>query len=232
MKTTLIAIISFIVGCVATGLFVREGMDLLDDEQLVNFQHAELLKGTLVASGQDEKVIMLIRNYIEDGICKDASIQDIYSEEKHRKRISEEIQRFYFALDEKPPEHVSKWLEDGTLTYEKVEDAFSVSHFTQGQNESEIYGTQRYKNISNIGWKELAATAFLYDAEGNLLEKQEIKLSGVVNPQNDAIFEFVFEKPEPGQESFFQHFEIDVLLKGTKADQGGVINSESLRSST
>ena len=218
MKTTLIAIISFIVGCVATGLYVREGMDLLDEEQLVNFQQAELLKGTLVAHGQDDKVIMLIRNYIEGGICRDASIQTIYSEEAHRKRISEEIQRFYFALDEKPPDHVSKWLKDGTLTYEKIEDAFSVSHFTQGQNESEVYGTQKYRNISNVCWKEVSATAYLYDAEDNLVEKKEIELNGVVNPQGDAVFEFVFKKPEPGQGSFFLGHEIDVTLKGTKSD--------------
>ncbi|MDQ8209705.1 hypothetical protein QEH52_19460 [Coraliomargarita sp. SDUM461003] len=224
MKTTLIAIISFIVGCAATGLFVREGMDFLDQEQIVNFQHAELLKGTLVANGQDDKVIMLIRNYIEGGICRDASIQTIYSEEKHRKRISEEIQRFYFALDEQPPDHVSKWLKDGTLTYEKVEDAFSVSRFTQGQNESEIYGTQKYRNISNVGWKEVAATAYLYDAENNLVEKKEIELNGVVNPQDDAIFEFVFQKPKPGQESFFLGYEIDVTIKGTRADQDAVGN--------
>jgi hypothetical protein len=218
MKTTLIAIISFIVGCVATGLFVREAMDLLDEEQLVNFQHAELLKGTLVANGQDDQVLMLIRNYIESGICRDASIQTTYSEEKHRKRISEEIQRFYFALDEMPPDHVSKWLKDGTLNYEKVEDAFSVSHFTQGQNESEIYGTQKYRNVSNVGWKGVAATAYLYDADDKLVQKREIELNEVVNPQDDAVFEFVFKKPEPGQESFFHGYEIDVTLKGTKAD--------------
>ncbi|MEO1856072.1 MAG: hypothetical protein ABGY95_01735 [Rubritalea sp.] len=111
LKLPLIILASFILGIVAAFFSFDLLIEKLDERETINFQHAEIFKGIQVAEGKPENIIMLIRAFIENGICKDPEMQHLYEYEPHKEIISKDIIHFYKALNEEPPSHVQTWLE-------------------------------------------------------------------------------------------------------------------------
>ena len=195
MKIALSLLLGLILGCVATVLLGRHTRSEIDNQDIVRWQLAELLKGNLVAKGEEKQVVMMIRNFIEDGICKDQAMQPVYETGNSRKLVAKQIEEFYFSLNEQPPKHVQDWLDNKKISYDGVNDSFTDARFGASRKEDEDFLTveAEFRNISDITWKDLKVSAFLRDNERNKLSSEHKTLKRTVKLGDTAKVSFRLE---------------------------------------
>ncbi|MEM9081286.1 MAG: hypothetical protein AAGC74_11410 [Verrucomicrobiota bacterium] len=195
MKLALSLLLGLILGCAATVLLGRHACSEIDNQDIVRWQLAALLKGNLVAKGEEQQVVMMIRNFIESGICKDQSIQSVYETGNNRKLVAKQIEEFYFSLNEQPPKHVQDWLDNKKISYDGVNDSFTDSRLGVSRKGNDDFLTveAEFRNISDITWKDLNVSAFLRDKERNMLSEELKVLKRTVKPGETVKVSFKLE---------------------------------------
>lgn len=197
MKIVISGIVGLIIGALAVFLMMRNLTTRLDNHDVASFQVAEILKGNLVARGEDAQVIMMVRNLIEEGICKDSSLQHLYLAEETQGMVARQIEEFYFSLEEEVPPHVRDWLSKKEISYSGLNDCFTNKRMSLSEHgDSGILNVvAEFRNRSNETWKNVSAVGALRNkvkAEGGASFKNQ-EITGDVTPGQTISFSFDFK---------------------------------------
>ena len=191
-KIAISAVAGLFAGATMTFLFMRNLSGDLDNDSITDWQAAEILKGRLAAKGETETIASLIENFIENGICQNDSIQNIYESKRNGALITKHIEEFYFAMEKDPPQHVQAWIEEQDISYDGFRDCFTEARISISQigNASELLVKAVFKNRSNLSWTDLQAVATVQTAAGDLITESTQMRRGAVNSREDVEFSF------------------------------------------